>query len=189
MWNALSLIRVQTWTLNWTSQLHSGPHGASPAFWFTSRWDLMLFTALWIWRCVTCLEKHDGGQSHLITNHADRQHPVDDGNWNDYCVGNQPFALSELLPTNQVALRTEQMWSSGSNRQISMKWQLPVRTANGCAYLDSKIKREDDEAEHFKALGQTTRRFPGWRAVPGVRGYGQGGRALDKCQQQHHGNG
>lgn len=51
---------------------------------------------------------HNRGQPHLITHHADRQHPVDDRERNDYCVANQPFALSEFLPANQVALRTKQ---------------------------------------------------------------------------------
>lgn len=43
----------------------------------------------------------------LITDHADRQHPVDDGDCNDYCVADQPFVLSEFLPANQVALDSE----------------------------------------------------------------------------------
>lgn len=41
---------------------------------------------------------------HLITDHADRQHPVNDGDGDDHSVANQPLALPELLPAYQVAL-------------------------------------------------------------------------------------
>ena len=35
-------------------------------------------------------------------------------------------------------------------------------------YLDSKVKREDDEADHLDALSETAGRLPGWRAISGV---------------------
>ncbi len=38
----------------------------------------------------------------------------------------------------------------------------------GCAYLDSKIKREDDEADHLDALGEAAERLPRLRAIPRV---------------------
>lgn len=44
---------------------------------------------------------------YLVTQHADRQHPVDDGDTNDHGVADQPFAFPELLPADQVALKTE----------------------------------------------------------------------------------
>lgn len=68
-----------------------------------------------------CLQKHPRGEPHLITHHADRQHPVDNGDCDDRCVANQPFALPEFVPADQVALRAKQTeWHSGSNGQI--KW-------------------------------------------------------------------
>lgn len=42
---------------------------------------------------------------HLVTHHADGQHPVHDRDQNDHRVANQPLALPELLPANQIALR------------------------------------------------------------------------------------
>lgn len=59
----------------------------------------------------------------------------------------------------------------------------------GCVYLDSQIKAEDDEADHLDALGEAAGGLPGRGAIPGVRGDGQGRRALHECQQQHHHNG
>lgn len=53
------------------------------------------------------------------------------------------------------------------------------------AHLNSDVHREDDEADHLDALGEAAGRLPGWRAMPGVRGDGEGGRALHEGQQQH----
>lgn len=59
----------------------------------------------------------------------------------------------------------------------------------GRVYLYSQIKTEDDQADDLKALSEAAWRLPGRRAMPGVRGDGQGGRTLHKRQQQQHGDG
>lgn len=42
--------------------------------------------------------------SHLVTHHADRQHPVDEGDRDHHQVADQPLVLPELIPTDQVTL-------------------------------------------------------------------------------------
>lgn len=39
-------------------------------------------------------------EPYLVTQHADRQHPVDDGDRNDDHVADEPFVFPEFLPAN-----------------------------------------------------------------------------------------
>lgn len=59
-------------------------------------WDMiqrMYKPIFWIW-------------SHLITKHAQRQRPINYRCWDGQDVDNQPLAFPELVPANQIALRT-----------------------------------------------------------------------------------
>lgn len=49
---------------------------------------------------VTCETSRDLEKPYLVTQHADGQHPVDDGDRNDHREADEPFAFPEFLPAD-----------------------------------------------------------------------------------------
>lgn len=52
----------------------------------------------------TLLFYHCAAEPHLVTHHADRQHPVNDGKRQNCGVTNKPFVFPKFIPANQVTL-------------------------------------------------------------------------------------